>query len=125
MKVILTTTIIIVSMQQSQPSNSSLYKMKMPYGRRNSYTVDFKILVVDWLRKNDGNVSKASREFEVDRKRVREWDQKYDTLQSHSKGHLSKRRKIDVAEVLFHLTLIFECSSFWRRRERKAESSPT
>ena len=36
----------------------------------NSYTVGFKILVIDWQRRNDRNMSKTAREFEVDRKRV-------------------------------------------------------
>ena len=40
-----------------------------------SHTVDFKIMVVHW---NEHNISKAAREFEVNRKRVREWEQKYD-----------------------------------------------
>ena len=51
-------------------------------------------MVVDWLRKNDCNVSKAAREFEVDRKRVREWNQKYEILKSNSVGSKAKRRKI-------------------------------
>ena len=51
-------------------------------------------MVVDWLRKNDCNVSKAAREFEVDRKRVREWNQKYEVLKSNSVGSKAKRRKI-------------------------------
>ena len=63
----------------------------MPYGRRSSYTVEFKIKVVDWLRKNDCNVSKAAREFEVDRKRVRE---KYEVLKGNSVGSKAKCCKI-------------------------------
>ena len=51
-------------------------------------------MVVVWLRKNDCNVSKAAREFEVDRKRVREWNQKYKVLKSNSVGSKAKRRKI-------------------------------
>ena len=66
----------------------------MSYGRRNSYTIDFKVLVVDWLRKNEGNISKAAREFDVDRKRVREWNEKYDQLKTHHVGQRAKRRKI-------------------------------
>ena len=60
----------------------------------NSYTVEFKMLVVDWLRKNDRNVSKTAREFEVDRKRVREWDKNYDKLVENKVGRCAKKRKI-------------------------------
>ena len=65
----------------------------MSYGRRNSYNIDFKVLVVDWLRKNEGNISKAAREFDVDRKRVREWNEKYDQLKTHHVGQRAKWRK--------------------------------
>ena len=41
------------------------------------------------------------------------------------KDIFQRDERLDVAEVLVHPTLIFECSSFWRRREWKAESSPT
>ena len=59
----------------------------------NSYTVEFKILV-DWLRKNDRNVSNTAREFEIDRKRVREWDKNYDKLLENKAGQSAKKRKI-------------------------------
>ena len=38
-----------------------------------SYTVQFKVSVVDWHNANGANLSKTSREFEIDRKRIREW----------------------------------------------------
>ena len=60
----------------------------------NSYTVEFKILVVDWLRRNDRNVSKTAREFEIDRKRVREWDNNYAKLLENKTGQSAKKRKI-------------------------------
>ncbi len=50
--------------------------------------------VVDWLRSNENNISKAYREFEIDRKRVREWDQKYDVLVANNRGQNAKRRQI-------------------------------
>ena len=62
--------------------------------KQDSYTVEFKILVVDWLRKNDRNVSKTAREFEIDRKRVREWDKNHDKLLENKTGQLAKKRKI-------------------------------
>ena len=51
-----------------------------------SYTAEFKIPVVDWLRKNNRNVSKTAREFEIDRKRVQEWDKNYDKLLENKVG---------------------------------------
>ena len=54
----------------------------MAYHRRNSYTVEFKILVVEWLHKNDHNIHKAAREFNIGRKLVREWEKKYNELLS-------------------------------------------
>ena len=56
----------------------------MPH--RNSYTVEFKTFVVDWLHRNDRSICQAAREFNIDRKRVREWDQKYNELQRMSVG---------------------------------------
>ena len=44
-----------------------------------SYTVQFKVSVVDWHNANGANLSKTSREFEIDRKRIREWIANYDT----------------------------------------------
>ena len=52
------------------------------------------IMMIDWLRKSDCNVSKAAREFEVDRKRAREWNQKYEVLKSNSVGSKAKHHKI-------------------------------
>ena len=43
----------------------------MAYHLRNSYTVDFKILVVEW---NDHNIHKVARQFNIGRKLVREWE---------------------------------------------------
>ena len=40
---------------------------------RRAYTVKVKLDVVDWYLNNGKNVAKTAREFDVDRKRVREW----------------------------------------------------
>ena len=46
-----------------------------------SYTVEFKVKVVETLRNNpDLNVSAVSRQFSIDRKRLRECDKNYDKL---------------------------------------------
>ena len=62
--------------------------------RQRGYTVDFKVMVVNWLRAHEQNISLTSREFGVDRKRVREWDQKYDYLQQHNKGTSAKKQRL-------------------------------
>ena len=56
--------------------------------------VDFKVFVVNWLRTNDHSISLASREFSIDRKRIREWNQKYDYLKQHNHGTLAKKRRL-------------------------------
>ena len=62
-------------------SNKSLNRQK-------GYTVEF---VVDWLRTHDHDISLASREFGIDRKRIREWDH---YLKQHNHGTLAKKRRL-------------------------------
>ncbi|EEC19039.1 hypothetical protein IscW_ISCW014223 [Ixodes scapularis] len=58
-----------------------------------SYTVSKKIEVVDWHWASGGNVSRTSRHFNIDRKRIRKWDSKYETLKQHNYGKQKMRRK--------------------------------
>ena len=51
-------------------------------------------MIVQWHRKNGGNISRTAREFNVDRKRVREWERGYDNLLQHNVGKERKRRRI-------------------------------
>ena len=67
----------------------------MAYHRRNSYTVEFKILVVEWLHRNDHNIHRAAREFNINRKLVREWNKKYNDLLRMNVGASSKRRRLN------------------------------
>ena len=60
--------------------------------RQKGYTVDFKVFIVDWLRAHQRNLSQTSREFGIDRKRIREWDQKYTFLKQHNKGAAAKKQ---------------------------------
>lgn len=92
---------------------------KMSYQRRNLYTVEFKTFVVDWLRRNDGCIHKAAREFNIDRKRVREWDRKYNELQRMNVGAKAKRRKLCTGR--FHLSWINDCSSSLRKKDRRVD----
>ena len=55
--------------------------------------------MMDWLHRNDHNIHKAAREFNIDRKRVREWDQKYNELQRMNVGANAKRRKLNTGRT--------------------------
>lgn len=44
-----------------------------PKATRKSYTREFKLEALEWLKKNGNNVSAAARKFSVANKRVREW----------------------------------------------------
>ena len=58
------------------------------------YTVEEKVRVVEWLRINGNNISATSREFGVDRKRVREWNSTYDNLLLNNVGSNKKKKKL-------------------------------
>lgn len=58
------------------------------------YTVEEKIRVVQWHRENGKNVSKTSRVFCVDRKRVREWNYNYESLLQNNVGSARNKRKL-------------------------------
>ena len=60
----------------------------------NSYTVEFKVEVVEWHRKNGENCSLTSRQYGVDRKRIREWEKAYDRLVPLCHGKTSKKKKL-------------------------------
>ena len=62
--------------------------------RRNSYTVEFKIAVVEWQRKNQASLHKTAAEFSIDRKRVREWHDQYSVLKANECGAKKKRRRL-------------------------------
>lgn len=76
-------------------------------GKRSSYTVKFKISAVKYAKEK--NISEASRKFEVDRKRIREWVSFYDAgklqVQAPSRKHLSggerKLRDADIDRDIF------------------------
>ena len=62
--------------------------------RRSSYTVKFKVFVVEWQRKNNASVHKTAKEFSVDRKCVCDWNDKYSLLKMQSSGAQGKRRRV-------------------------------
>ena len=62
--------------------------------RRHSYDVSFKLLIVQWHSRNGKNVSKTAQEFDINRKRVREWESRYERLLEHDVRKEKKRRRI-------------------------------
>lgn len=67
-----------------------------------SYTVSFKVEVVEWYRREGmQNVTKTATKFGVDRKRVREWNEKYDALLDANIGSGKKKRKLHGGAPIF------------------------
>ena len=61
---------------------------------RASYTVDFKLSVVEWVQSNGKSVRAASKQFGVDRKCIREWLKERDVLGSARVLHGPQKRKL-------------------------------
>ena len=60
-----------------------------------SYTVKFIIEVVEWYRRDEmQNVTETAKKISVDRKRVRECNEKYDSLLDANVGSGKKKRKL-------------------------------
>ncbi|KAM7310645.1 uncharacterized protein LOC121832848 [Ixodes scapularis] len=68
---------------------------------RNSYTIQRKVEVVQWHKKNGDNVSKTARHFELDRKRVREWSTNYQSLLQQCHGKNKFKRAINNGRPVF------------------------
>lgn len=79
------------------------FKMASHLGKKiRSYTVEFKTEVVEWYRREGmQNVSKTANKFGVDRKRVREWNEKYDSLIDARVGDKKKKRKLHSGGEIF------------------------
>ena len=80
--------------------------------RRKSYTVDFKLKVLDWYHKNGESGHVTSKHFEIDRRMLRNWLAKEDCMKKtrcrKEKKHLYPASKgphaaVDAA-VLAYLT---------------------
>ena len=65
-----------------------------------SYTVEFKVEAVEWRRMNGENCSLTARAFGVDRKRIREWEGKYDSMVSMCHGKSKKKRKLHLGRCV-------------------------
>ena len=59
-----------------------------------SYSIEFKVEAVEWHRQNGENVSLTANKFGVDRKKVRDWNTKYDQLAGRCHGKQKKKQKI-------------------------------
>lgn len=75
-------------------SLSSLVSQSSVQSDKHSYTISKKVEVVEWHRSHGKNVSIISRQFIIDRKGVREWDAKFDTLRRLHYGSSRLKRKI-------------------------------
>ena len=74
---------------------------KMPKHR--SYTVEFKLSVIKWHKEKGESIRKTAREYQIDRKRIREWLKQEDELNSNSRGSDAKKRRISHGgEVISH-----------------------
>ena len=63
----------------------NISKMEGEKTQRKSYTGEFKLKVVDWLKSNGHNVSATARQFGVSNKRVRDWRESESSLKEQSR----------------------------------------
>ncbi|KAH7950916.1 hypothetical protein HPB52_003124 [Rhipicephalus sanguineus] len=93
------------------------YCTRLPMMR--SYTIAKKIEVVQWHRQAGRNVHETSRHFNIDRKRIREWDGKYESLLQQNFGKSKLRRKLSNGAPVFSEELDDALFEFFER-ERSA-----
>ncbi len=72
---------------------SSLLPSPSITGHR-SYTLEFKLSVVDWIQSTNASIRAASKQFGVDRKLIRTWLNSKETLSSALVVHGPNRRKL-------------------------------
>ena len=60
--------------------------------KHRSFTVRYKLEAIDWYNTNGRNIAKTAREFNVDRKRVRDWLANEYLLRTNVWGAASKKR---------------------------------
>ena len=63
--------------------------------RLNSYTIKFKVSVVEWQRQNEASVRRPAKEFTDDRNLVHKWCQCYSALEQTHRV-LGKRQPLSV-----------------------------
>ena len=62
--------------------------------KHRSFNVKWKLNAIDWHRNNGEVISRTAREFNVDRKRIREWLAREDELRLHSRGSAAKLKRL-------------------------------
>ena len=77
--------------------------------------------MVEWQRKKGASINKTAKEFAVDRKRVREWCQNYDTLKGQSCGVSGKRRRLRSGH---HLSVNLDQKVFEFLEDERSEGRP-
>ena len=85
--------IIINTLEKSLDLSSGSSTKKSFSTPHNSYTVAFKINVLDWYYANGENKSHTSKQFGVDRKRIRDWLQSEDHLRAMPLANRMRRKK--------------------------------
>ncbi|KAM7299220.1 hypothetical protein ISCGN_019787 [Ixodes scapularis] len=68
---------------------------------RGSYTILKKVNVVEWHRQNGNNVSKTARQFDIDRKRIRDWNANYQSLLQQCQGENRVKRSMGKGRPVF------------------------
>ena len=63
------------------------------------YSVQYKLNVLTWYFENGKSLHKTSKEFKIDRKRIREWLAMEDALRGNSKGKASERKKLHIGKL--------------------------
>ena len=85
------------STPQTQASSTpqtptSLASTPQTHATHNSYTVEFKLQVLDWYHKNGENKNVTAKTFGVDRKRVRDWEMNEKALKEQTDVHRKRHR---------------------------------
>ena len=85
--------------------------------RYHSFTVEYKISVVEWHQGSGLVVSKTANPFSIDRKCVRDWNAKYEELKRHQatlKRKQESKKEHDGRELL-SVQLDDRCLTFCKR----------
>ena len=75
--------------------------------RRRSFSVKYKLGVVEWHKKNGESIRKTAGEYGVDRKRVREWINQEEELSQNSKGSSAKKLRVSYGGELISQEIEF------------------
>ena len=86
---VLNSQIVINTPEKNSSVGSARRSFSTPH---NSYTVAFKINVLDWYHANGENKSHTSKQFGVDRKRIRDWLQSEDNLRAMPLANRMRRK---------------------------------